>query len=316
MNKHAYLIIAHHNFEQLKYLINLLEYECNDIFIHIDKRVSDECVKDLEMFIQNEIKESFVKMIERIKVYWGGPSQINVELMLFAEAKMHHDYSYYHLISGDDLPLKNIRDIYRFFEDNPKKIFLTEVSDEIFAKNDIYDRVKYKYFLPNISSRGFRSRTLCNIIDSFRKIEKLVQSKMKIDNFKRHNVQIGYGSNWISLDDETVKILLDDQNWIRNAFKNAIVADELLLPTLINKHNLKDKIYHKEKINDLPEDFQGNLRYINWWDGSPYVWTDSIKDIQQLEYALTRGHLFSRKFDIVKYPQLKEYIDQKMNDRG
>ena len=36
--KHAYLIIAHQNWEQLKTLIGMLDYIDNDIYIHIDKK--------------------------------------------------------------------------------------------------------------------------------------------------------------------------------------------------------------------------------------------------------------------------------------
>ena len=36
--KHAYLILAHHNFEQLAMLLETLDFPDNDIFIHIDKK--------------------------------------------------------------------------------------------------------------------------------------------------------------------------------------------------------------------------------------------------------------------------------------
>ena len=38
-NKHAYLIMAHQNFEQLAILLELLDDIRNDIFIHVDKKV-------------------------------------------------------------------------------------------------------------------------------------------------------------------------------------------------------------------------------------------------------------------------------------
>lgn len=37
-NKHAYLIMAHQNFEQLAILLELLDDIRNDIFIHVDKK--------------------------------------------------------------------------------------------------------------------------------------------------------------------------------------------------------------------------------------------------------------------------------------
>ncbi len=38
MNKHAYCIMAHGNWEQLQMLINALDDVRNDIFLHIDKK--------------------------------------------------------------------------------------------------------------------------------------------------------------------------------------------------------------------------------------------------------------------------------------
>ena len=34
----------------------------------------------------------------------------------------------------------------------------------------------------------------------------------------------------------------------------------------------------------------------------------SKKDIEQLKYGKEQGHLFSRKFDLEKYPEMKERI--------
>lgn len=38
-NKHAYLIIAHNKFEQLAFLVSLLDYKYHDIYILIDKKI-------------------------------------------------------------------------------------------------------------------------------------------------------------------------------------------------------------------------------------------------------------------------------------
>ena len=37
-NKHAYLIIAHNKFEQLAFLVSLLDYKHHDIYILVDKK--------------------------------------------------------------------------------------------------------------------------------------------------------------------------------------------------------------------------------------------------------------------------------------
>ena len=102
MGKHAYLIIAHTNFEQLQKLVNILDDERNDIYIHIDKKSQD--------FETSIIKacHSQVTFVKRTSVNWGGFSQINCELLLLKKAiSSSSGYSRYHLISGMDLPIKS-----------------------------------------------------------------------------------------------------------------------------------------------------------------------------------------------------------------
>ena len=41
MGRHAYLVMAHNEFELLGQLLELLDYEENDIYLHIDKKVID-----------------------------------------------------------------------------------------------------------------------------------------------------------------------------------------------------------------------------------------------------------------------------------
>lgn len=39
MKKHAYLIMAHTQFQQVAKLVRLIDNEENDIYLHIDKKV-------------------------------------------------------------------------------------------------------------------------------------------------------------------------------------------------------------------------------------------------------------------------------------
>ena len=91
-NKHAYLIMAHLNFEQLAILLELLDDIRNDIFIHVDKKV--------KTFDKEKLKNSckFSKVIftkKRINIKWGGAQQIYTEMLLF-EVASKYNYSRYH----------------------------------------------------------------------------------------------------------------------------------------------------------------------------------------------------------------------------
>lgn len=73
--KHAYLIMAHGNFEQLQFLVHLLDCGQNDIFIHIDKKTE---ICDLSL----KTKYSAVTIFQKYKIYWGTYSQVECELFL------------------------------------------------------------------------------------------------------------------------------------------------------------------------------------------------------------------------------------------
>ena len=63
--KHAFLIIAHSEFSLLQLLIDMLDDTCNDIYVHIDKKVL--------YMPELHTKYSHLNILEnRIDVRWGG----------------------------------------------------------------------------------------------------------------------------------------------------------------------------------------------------------------------------------------------------
>ena len=122
MDKYAYLIIAHNEFEILKLLVAALDDARNDIYIHFDAKCGElpfcECTES-NLYI----------LPKRIDVRWGDYSQIETELLLFEYAyeiqkKKGVSYQYYHLISGVDIPLKSQNFIHEFFNRHNGKEFL------------------------------------------------------------------------------------------------------------------------------------------------------------------------------------------------
>lgn len=309
--KQAYLIIAHNKIEQLKFLVSLLDYEKHDIYILFDKKA--QINREMKEQIKSVVKESTLYFTKEMPIYWGDYSLVEAELELFTTALENNGYSMYHLLSGVDLPLDTAENIYNFFDERKDYNFLTMVSDELFEKNKIYERVSFKYLAPHLSSRSVNNKILKKILNIYRRFEISIQRKLKVDFFKKFAIELKYASNWCSLNHNAVQVLLKERELIEKVFKHTIVNDELFIPTILEKNNLLKTVYSLEPTNDQPTDFQGNLRYINWWDGEPYTWTDSDKDIEQLKYGKKQGHLFSRKFDIDKYPKMKEIVLEIIN---
>ena len=118
--RHAYLILAHKNFGQLRKLVELLDDPRNDIFIHVDGRA------DFDPAGWDKVcGYSALKFLEhRYMVHWGGVSIMRSELALLKEAASHGHYAYYHLLSGMDLPIKDQDTVHAFFERNSGSEFL------------------------------------------------------------------------------------------------------------------------------------------------------------------------------------------------
>lgn len=99
---HAYLIIAHDQFELLESLLKCIDDERNDIYIHIDSHSKLDISR-----IQSVLQNSRVEFVPRIHIRWGGFDMVRCEYELLEAAfESGREYDYVHLISGADLPLK------------------------------------------------------------------------------------------------------------------------------------------------------------------------------------------------------------------
>lgn len=125
MQKHAYMIIAHNEFDLLEILVRLLDDPRNDIYVHIDAKVKDFDFKSFQALTQYS-RLRFTP--RRISATWGDFSLVNTELLLLQTAVAGEDpaqpYAYYHLISGVDLPIKSNDEIHAFFDQNEGKEFV------------------------------------------------------------------------------------------------------------------------------------------------------------------------------------------------
>lgn len=91
--KHAYLIMAHHEFEVLGKLIQAIDDKRNDIFIHFDAKLKSYPVLKAH-------NANLYILEKRIDIHWGHISQIKAEYALFETAFTQDRYAYYHLLSG------------------------------------------------------------------------------------------------------------------------------------------------------------------------------------------------------------------------
>ena len=275
--KHAFLVIAHNNPELLKELVSLLDHPDCDIFIHIDLK------SDIKQFEDTFAKYSKIYFIEkRIAVKWGTYSQIQTELALFEQAYSHNIYSYYHILSGIDLPIKPIEYILKWFEEHQGYEYLGGWP----ADKKYHRRMHRRYFFVT------RKRNLAT--STILAFEKLFGLKWN------RKTEVWMGPNWGSFTHKFVEQLLTHREWIHTHFRHSFCGDELYKPTLM--HHLG--IENRDK---------GCLRLIDWQRGTPYTFKD--EDFEELIHS---DKLFARKFSL-EFPglitRLKEHLSAPNNPK-
>ena len=280
--RHAFLIIAHNNWWQLKQLIQLLDAENHDIYIHIDKKSESFLEKE---FLNLTVK-SRVYFFKEYEVFWGGFSQVQVELFLFEKA-YQQKYDYYHLISGADLPLKSNRKIDAFFEKNQGKEFILYDNEKLMNDPEISRRTRYYHYLQNYRRR-YSQKWKNEFFTFCERISLVVQIVLHVNRVKNLDWIVKYGSQWVSITNDLVAELLIQKDKITKVFSCTNCADELFVQTVAYNCGFKDKIYCS--VDGMTE----NVRFIDWTrgkNGNPY--TFRIQDYQSLQM---NKNLFARKF--------------------
>lgn len=296
MKKHAYLIMAHNNFEQLAIELDLIDDPRNDIFIHIDKKAKDV---NKENIIKN-VKHSEVYFISSTDVQWAGYSVTQCEILLLKEA-VKKKYEYYHLLSGVDLPLKSQDEIHQFFEEHSGMEFLA--FDKPNVEKEIEDRVKYYYFFQDVYGRN-RKNIICILLYCFDKILLAVQKKLKVNRLTKNNIFLQKGPEWFSITQGLAEFVVSKEAWIKKNFRYTFGSDELFLQTIVGNSKYKDKIF----MNGLRDAIISPcMREIDWKRGKPYTWRKG--DFEEL---CDSECLFARKFSIDMDKEIIDLIYQKV----
>ena len=279
--KHAYLIMAHNEPYILERLLKLIDDKRNDIYLHIDKKWHDF---DFEYF-KKIVNKSNLYFTDRLDVRWGTYRQIECELLLFEMAHNNGGYSYYHLLSGIDMPLVNQDVIHDYFDKNNGKEFICfDYHNK--ALPDTIDRIKYFHlFVNNMRNNNLIIKVIFKI---FHKIFLIFQKIFHVNRLKKVPLTIRKGANWVSVTEVVVDYILSKKEMIRKIFSYSVCADEVFLQTIIYNSDLYDKL-----IGYKNDDNFAIKRYIDWKRGKPY--TFKSEDFNDL---INSGCFFARKFSI------------------
>ena len=286
-NKHAFLIMAHKDDATFRTLLRLLDDARNDIFVHMDAK---NAAWD-ESSLGSLVKKAGCYAVNRVEVAWGGYSQIVCELMLLEAATAEGHYDFYHLLSGQDLPIKSQDEIHDFFDAHRGVEFVRYQSRPI----DCYARV-YGHRLWNRYGRDKRQKMLWHLDAAFSKIERLVLPRAPDVEFKK-------GDNWFSIGDSFARYVVSRMSWVEETFRYSFTADEVFLQTLLWNSPFRGNVYRQ--LGE--ENWDAIQRLIDWNrsnGSSPHVF--AYEDMAMLRDSPL---MFARKFDCEKDARVVEAIE-------
>jgi hypothetical protein len=273
----AYLILAHKNPMQLKRLINVLRCDTDTFYIHIDAKVNLDAFK----FLEGLDNVHLIK--KRVDIHWGAYSMVKATLNGLEEiVQSDTGCDYVSLISGQDYPIKNNKEIHEFLELNKGKEYL------YFIKLPTWelpyggmDRVEYYY---NYDNEVYHSNEY--------------EIEMKVRGIKRKFIEgmIPYhGSQWWSLTIQCVNYILElinNNKDIINFYRYSKFPDEQFFQTVIMNSPFSDKtVCDNLRLICWPS---FNWKEVDWYKNPPHPLTLTVKDFNSIKKS---QKFYARKLD-------------------
>lgn len=293
MKRHAYLIMAHENHDQLCQLLSLLDDERNDIYLQTDSKGQIK-LSELRLWKGELI------ILPPFPIFWGGYSVIKGELNLLRESSKR-GYHYYHMLTGADLPLVSQDTIHEYLEDSDTEYIDIEPK---YKETAVEKASYYHFFVERPSYR--RNRLLRAMRHGLVKAQK----GLGITVSREPPRGFHHGSAYFSITHAFAQYILSKEPWIEKTFRHGLVCDEVFIQTLILDSPFKEK-----RCLGV-EDKTSNLRYIDWKrreKNSPY--TFNVNDYDELMKAREIA-FFARKFNINRDRQIINLIADEIMNRN
>ncbi|MFR8033334.1 MAG: beta-1,6-N-acetylglucosaminyltransferase [Lachnospiraceae bacterium] len=272
----AVLILAHKDAEQVLKLSKILSSHFL-VYIHFDKKYH------LPVELKNELTSiKGVYVYSEITVNWGSFSIGEAAFLLMREALKNENVSYIHLISGQDWPTKNIKQIYDFYENNDK-IYLTYglAEEEVKSGEPVIYWQKFYFDYDKINRKSLFGKV-------YHRISIKLQSFLKVDKFRDLGITlpIYQGANWCDLPRDAaiycIKYLDENENF-HKMLSTGFCTDEVVVQTILCNSLYKNRIENCHH------------RYMKW--EKRYNSYPAILDMSDYEDIKKGNYHFARKID-------------------
>ena len=276
---HAILITAYKNLFQLERLVDYFADGPFLVYIHLDKKG----VYDASLLARIHQKKHVQLLVQKYRVNWGGVNHLKAYLFLAEKALETKSLVYFHLITGQDLPIVSKTQFLQFFNNQPEGkhwdyMTCTKLPHPNWHYNGGIDRLKYFHFYDAFNAK--RHRPFIRNLVKFQKKIGIMRS------FPESFPTLYGGSTYWSLTRESLSYVvtytLKNPKFLKR-FNHTFCAEELYFQTLLGNSSLKAKILNT------------NLRYIDWSKGRGT--TPVVLDTRDYDKLVDSKCLFARKFD-------------------
>ena len=228
IQKHAALITAYKNFSYLEALVKKLSPHFS-VYIHIDKSSTEIDAQKMTYLEETYGCRCFAKYV----CCWAGFNNLlaYVELLRIAHAN-HHEY--YHILSGEDLPVRTYAEIEQFFQGNDK-IYISFHQ----AKDALWEERYYIFVNKDPHKRLYAT------------LNKLSIGVQKLIGIRRTRIgsetQMYKGYIFGSLPHDAVAYVVqyvDANPAFMKDLATTFISEEFFLQTILGNSPYKDRIAH------------------------------------------------------------------------
>lgn len=280
----AHLILTYTNPAQTERMIKNMRHENFDFYIHVDKKFDIEP----HLYLQSMPNVYFIQ--NRTDVGWAGFSTVLATFACVKEiVETGIQYDFINFLSGQDYPLVPADELNTFFAENIGTEFLSFRD----FKNDWTEGLlrMEKYYLTGYNFVGkFLVQDLLNSIMPKRKLP-----------YNLH--PYGKSMFWMLSPEAAMHVvnIVETDKKLQHFFFLSWGSDEFVFQTILMNSPWKDKVTNN------------NYRYIDWSGGGA---NPKLLGIEDAEAIKDSKMLFARKFDLLKSPEILDYIDTHLLTNG
>jgi len=288
------LVIAHSNIKLLCESLKRLDSKNICIYLHLDKKSTiTEDEYDSLHTLSNLI---LINDNDRIKVNWGGRSQVDVMLLLIRKALEDPAITNVCFISGSDYLISTTDELVNYVSNCNVDIMRIDRILKGTMLNRVLNLNLYDFaFLNPRNYSVFTSKFIRLVLFLFKKIRL-----KKLDG----NLEYYHGSSWFCLKRSTALLILDyiNNNYdFYRGFMFAFGSDEVFFQTIIKRLNIEITQDYSLSVNNEINYIYG-LTYIDWQSesnnlvGGPKLL--DIQDIENIKLYKNKGAFFVRKVSL------------------